>query len=129
MSVTSYKDFQVYQKSKQLTIDIIQHFSSYKLPIPKQFLLNQLFRAMSSVSANIAEGYGRNSKKSFKQFLNISRGSNYEVDCWLETMLGIDDFDKEKIGEFIKRNEEISRMLAGLIKSVSLGMKKVIRKK
>lgn len=119
MIISSYKDFQVYQKSKQLTIDIIQHFSKYKLPIPKQFLLNQLFRAMSSISANIAEGYGRNSRKSFKQFLNISRGSNYEVDCWLETIKGIDGFDKGKVDEFIKRNEEISKMLAGLIKSVS----------
>jgi four helix bundle protein len=83
---------------------------------------------MSSVSANIAEGYGRNSRKSFKQFLNISRGSNYEVDYWLETISEIDDFDKTKTREFVKRNEEISRMLAGLIKSVGQGIRKELKR-
>ena len=117
MSLSSYKELLVYQKSKQLTVDIIQHFSNYKLPIPKQFLLNQLFRAVGSIPANIAEGYGRNSKKSFKLFLNIARGSNYEVDCWLEIIVAMQEFDKEKVKEFIQRNEEISRMLAGLIRS------------
>jgi len=72
--ITSYKDLLVYQKSKQLTVDIIQHFSDYRLPISKQFLLNQLFRAVGSIPANIAEGYGRNSRKSFKQFLRLIVG-------------------------------------------------------
>jgi four helix bundle protein len=117
--VSSYKDLIVYQKSKQLTVDVIQYFSGYKLPIPKQFLLNQLFRAMGSIPANIAEGYGRNSRKSFKQFVNISRGSSFEVNCWLEIISEVDGFDKAKTLEFIQRNEEISKMLSGLMKSLS----------
>lgn len=119
MVVNSYKDFVVYQKSKQLTIDIIQYFSNYKLPIPKQFLLNQLFRAVGSIPSNIAEGYGRNSKKSFKQFVSISRGSSFEVNCWLDIMSEINDFDKNKLSEFIQRNDEISKMLSSLVKSLS----------
>ncbi len=119
MSLTSHKELLVYQKSKRLTVDIIQHFSDYKLPIPKQFLLNQLFRAVGSIPANIAEGYGRNSKKSFKLFLDIARGSNYETGCWLEIIAEMKEFDRNKVKEFVARNEEISRMLAGLIKSVS----------
>jgi four helix bundle protein len=119
MTIASYKDFVVYQKSKQLTVDIIQHFSDYKLPIPKQFLLNQLFRAVGSIPANIAEGYGRNSKKSFGQFIKIARGSSFEVNCWLEIILDTDGFDKNKVKEFMERNEEISKMLSGLMKSLS----------
>lgn len=119
MTVTSYKDLIVYQKSKQLTVDIIQHFSDYKLPIPKQFLLNQLFRAVGSIPANIAEGYGRNSRKSFKQFVGIARGSSFEVNCWLDIILEIDGFNKIKVKEFLEKNEEISKMLSGLMKSLS----------
>ena len=118
MTVTSYKDLIVYQKSKQLTVDVIQHFSDYKLPVPKQFLLNQLFRAVGSIPANIAEGYGRNSRKSFKQFISIARGSSFEVDCWLEVISEMNDFNKNKVQEFIERNEEISKMLSGLMKSL-----------
>lgn len=119
LKVNSYKDLIVYQKSKQLAVDIIQHFSKYKLPISKQFLLNQLFRAIGSIPANIAEGYGRNSRKSFKQFVNIARGSSFEVNCWLEIILEIEDFDKDKVQEYIQMNEEISKMLSGLMKSLS----------
>jgi four helix bundle protein len=117
--VSSYKDLIVYQKSKQLTVDIIQHFSDYKLPIPKQFLLNQLFRAVGSIPANIAEGYGRNSRKSFKQFVSIARGSSFEVDCWLEIIKDTEGFNETKIMEFVERNTEISKMLSGLMKSLS----------
>jgi four helix bundle protein len=116
--VSSYKDLIVYQKSKLLTSDIIIHFSSYKLPIAKQFLLNQLFRAVGSVPANIAEGYGRNSKGSFRQFVSIARGSAFEVDCWLEIIQTTGVFDYKKTKEFLERNEEISKMLSGLMKSL-----------
>ena len=40
-------------------------------------------RAAVSISSNIAEGYGRNSEKSFNHFLNISRGSLFEMETQL----------------------------------------------
>ena len=116
--VSSYKDLVVYQKSKILTSDVITHFSGYKLPIAKQFLLNQLFRAAGSIPANIAEGFGRNSKGSFRQFISIARGSSFEVDCWLEIMQNTGDFDDKKIKEFLSKNVEVSKMLSGLMKAL-----------
>ena len=50
-------------------------------------LTNQIRRASVSISSNIAEGFGRNSTKSYMNFLKISRGSLYE----LETQLFIAD--------------------------------------
>ncbi len=50
-------------------------------------LTNQIRRASVSISSNIAEGFGRNSTKSYMNFLKISRGSLYE----LETQLIIAD--------------------------------------
>ena len=47
-------------------------------------LYSQLFRAASSIGANIAEGYGRNNPKEYKQFLGIARGSAMETQFWLE---------------------------------------------
>jgi len=40
---------------------------------------NQITDAGISIVNNIAEGFSRESDKEFKQFLNISRGSNGEV--------------------------------------------------
>jgi len=119
--VLSYKDLIVYQKAKQLTIDIISHFSRYNLPKSKDFLLNQLFRAVSSIGANIAEGFGRNYSGSFRQFVGIARGSNFETNYWLEIMLEDKIFNPKEVGIFIERNIEISKMLTGLMKNTKGG--------
>ncbi len=87
--VNSYKDLIVFQKSKTLTIDVIKYFSKHKLDRSKTFLFNQLFRAISSVGANLAEGFGRNYSQNFKQFVGIARGSSFETEYWLEILLDL----------------------------------------
>ena len=43
----------------------------------------QLIRSSDSISANIAEGYGRYHYKEQRQFCYIARGSLYETTTWL----------------------------------------------
>ena len=119
--VTSYKDLIVYQKTRALTVDVIRYFSKYKLPKAKEFLISQLFRAISSVGANLAEGFGRNYSGSFRQFVGIARGSSFETDYWLEIILETKNFDSKIITSFIERNVEISKMLSGLMRKMKGG--------
>lgn len=114
--VTSYKDLIVYQKARALTVDVIRYFSKYKLPKAKEFLISQLFRAISSIGANLTEGFGRNYSGSFRQFVGIARGSCFESDYWLEIILECEDFDSRVISGFIERNKELAKMLTGLMK-------------
>jgi four helix bundle protein len=44
-------------------------------------------RSVSSISANIAEGYGRRGKD-YERFLTIARGSTTESEDWLMKMEG-----------------------------------------
>lgn len=44
----------------------------------------QWVRAADSVSANISEGFGRNTYKDSRSFYYISRGSLYESKTWLD---------------------------------------------
>lgn len=122
--ITSYKDLIVYQKAKDLTIDILKYFSNKKVGKTKDFLLNQLFRAVSSIGANLAEGFGRNYSKNFRQFVGISRGSAFEVEYWLEVILDLNEFDKTNIQNFIDRNVEICKMLSGLMNKMKGGATK-----
>ncbi len=119
--VTTYKDLIVYQKAKLLTVDVIKYFSKTSVSKTKEFLLSQLFRAISSVGANLAEGFGRNYSGSFRQFVGISRGSAFETEYWLEIMLDLEEFDPKTINGFIERNNEICRMLSGLMKNMKGG--------
>jgi len=70
-------------------------------------LISQTNRAAISISANIAEGLGRNYKKDTIQFLHISRGSAYEVETLLNVaqMVNIiDDQAFNNLSEIINRN-------------------------
>ena len=59
----------------------------YKLvkTFPKELfaLTSQIKRASVSIPSNISEGYGRNTDKSFSHFLDISRGTLYELETQL----------------------------------------------
>lgn len=47
-------------------------------------LLDQIRRATLSVAANIAEGYGRKSRKDFSRFLSVALGSLNETITYLD---------------------------------------------
>jgi len=122
--INTYKDLIVYQKAKKLTVDIVKYFSTKQIGKTKEFLVSQLFRAVSSIGANLAEGFGRNYSRNFHQFVGISRGSAFEVEYWLEIILDVNEFEESKIKEFLDRNIEICKMLSGLMKNMKGGTTK-----
>ena len=84
--IKSYKDLLIWQKGIEITEKVYLIINNF--PQNELFsLTNQIRRASVSISSNIAEGFGRNSTKSYMNFLKISRGSLYE----LETQLIIAD--------------------------------------
>jgi four helix bundle protein len=66
-----FKNLKVWQKSHELTLEIYKVTASF----PKEELFgltSQIRRASSSISANIAEGCGRQSDADFARFLQIA---------------------------------------------------------
>ncbi len=61
--------------------------------------------------ANVAEGYGRRSKKEFANFLNMAHGSATEVQCHLYIALDQNYIDKKVFEELYKKTEEVSMMI------------------
>lgn len=114
-SIKSYKELIVWQKSMTLVKElykITEHF-----PSSEQFgLTSQMRRASVSIPSNIAEGWGRLSRKNYIQFLRISRGSLFE---WETQILITKELkyinDSEDIENLII---EISKMLNSLIKKL-----------
>ncbi len=118
MLPASYKNLIAYQKAKLLTVEAIKYFSSQKLDRISEILVGQFIRAISSIGANIAEGYGRHYQKSYRQFLGIARGSSFEADYWLDVMLETKKFDEETIKNFIQRNTELIKILTTMMKNL-----------
>lgn len=81
-SISSYKDLLIWKKGIVIVVKVYQLTKAF--PSEELYALtNQIKRASVSIPSNIAEGYGRNTDKSFSHFIDISRGSL----CELETQL------------------------------------------
>ena len=77
----------------------------------------QLRRAAISISNNIAEGGGRNSKKEKAYFYNVAKGSVYEVVNLLEICKRRQYIIVKNYKRLYADAEEIAKMLSGLMNS------------
>lgn len=81
--INKLEDIEVYKLSLKLARKVYALTKDSKLS--KDFsLVNQLRSAALSVTANIAEGYGRRTRKDFAQFLSVALGSANEVYAFLD---------------------------------------------
>jgi four helix bundle protein len=114
MEFKGFRELESYKKARTLRINIALLTKAF--PGKEQYLLTaQLVRASRSITANIAEGYGRYTYNDTKNFFIIARGSTTEVLEHCQTA-----FDEGYINEEVFRNceqlcEEIYRLLNGYI--------------
>jgi len=74
-----YTELDVWKRGKELAAIIYKLTADY--PKAEQFgLVSQMRRCAVSVPSNIAEGCGRQHLKETIQFLNIARGSLFELE-------------------------------------------------
>lgn len=95
--VDHFTQLQIWQLAKKLYIDLHLMMESEK----DYFFRSQILRAALSISNNIAEGFGRKSKKEFNQFLSISKGSCNEVESMLLICMDIGKFSDKKVNPLL----------------------------
>jgi len=77
-----FKKLDIWHEAHQLVLKVYKE--THNFPKEEVYgLTSQLRRSVVSIPNNIAEGCGRNSKKEFYNFLNISMGSSSEVEYLL----------------------------------------------
>lgn len=114
-SIKSYKELIVWQKSMKL-VTLIYDLTK-TLPEDERFgLTSQMRRCSVSISSNIAEGWGRMSRKNYIQFLRISRGSLFELETQVLITKELNYINDSVIIESLII--EISKMLNSLIKKL-----------
>ena len=92
---------------------------SQLFPTDERFgLTSQARRAAVSISANIAEGAARGSKKEFLQFLTISRGSLSELETLMTIASEVGYLNSSAAEEIEQHCDRVSTLLSGLIRSV-----------
>ena len=115
MSVNSYKDLIVWQKSFDLVKNVYK--LTAQLPVEEKYgLADQARRCAVSIPSNIAEGHQRNNTKEYRHFLGVARGSAGELET--QTLLMSDLYELE-VTEVIAHVHEVQKMLQALIKKLS----------
>ena len=81
-SISNFEDLVVWRESQNLAVEVYTLLRLF--PKEEVFgLISQTKRAVSSVSANIAEGFGRKTSKDKLQFYTIAYGSLLETKNFL----------------------------------------------
>ena len=122
MKIYSYRDLEVWQKSRKLVSRIYKLTDTF--PKNEQYgLASQLRRAAISVPSNIAEGKARRATKDYMRFLDIAYGSIAEVETQLFIACDLGYTTEKKIVSLLEDYAEIGRMINGLTSSLERKLK------
>ena len=115
--IKSYRDLLVWQKAIDLVVDAYRATA----PFPKSEtygLTSQIRRAATSIPANIAEGYGRGSRKEYVQFLTFAQGSLKELETHFIVAEKLSYLTAVQMNRLLSQTDELGRMLGSLIRKL-----------
>jgi four helix bundle protein len=113
--IKSFEELTCWQKSRELVRLVYSVCRDGKLA--KNFSTqDQVKRAALSVMNNIAEGFGRESRKEFVRFLDISQSSCMEVKSMTYVFEDLDYLTREQIQKLRTSADETKGLVRGLIK-------------
>jgi four helix bundle protein len=117
-NIESYKELIAYQKGYQLALLIYEITRLFKKE-EIYGIISQMRRSAVSIPCNIAEGYRRNHRKEYIQFLYVAYGSCSELETLLSLSNDFGFIDRHSFSKIYGLQEETSRLLKNLIRSLS----------
>lgn len=106
---------EIWQNSNSLSLKVFK--LTQGLPRSEDYgITSQIRRSANSVSANIAEGFGRKTKKDKANFYVMARGSAFETQSHLFYGTNVGYFENDKIADTI---DDFSKLIHDLNKIIS----------
>jgi len=113
-----FTSLDVWKKCRELKLKIYKQVLRL-LPVDEKYNLNdQIRRVAVSITANIAEGYGRFHYQESIQYYRISRGSLYELKDHLISCLDLEYISAELFQIIEGETEEAIKLLNGYIRYI-----------
>ena len=116
-AVRSYRDLEVWQRG----INLVERMYELTRPFPaeeKFGLISQVRRASVAIPSNIAEGWGRGSRKEYIHFLKIARSSLLEVETQIIIACRLGYISEQVMEEMLEETTIESKMLLSLIRAL-----------
>lgn len=116
--IERFEDLIAWRKARELT-KLIYKVTRGGLFAKDYGLSGQIQRAAVSIMANIAEGFERNRRGEFHQFLSIAKASCSELRSHLYVAFDIGFLMPEEFKRLMAHAEELGRVVGGLRKAVA----------
>lgn len=120
----SYQDLRVWQKADLIFDMVCEDVKKWPRDKIADSISYQLLDSSGSISANIAEGYGRGFPGEFEQFLRYSRGSLEETDNWLYKAMKRKFISQERYDKYHYIFITIKKMISSFINKLRLQPRK-----
>jgi len=115
MKIEKFEDIKAWQVAKEVVIEVYDITRNTNLS--RDFgLRDQIQRSSVSIMSNISEGFERESKREFIQYLIISRASAAETKSLLYVVSELGYIDKQRFNGLYNKLTEIAKMINGFIK-------------
>lgn len=119
LKVTDIEAYQLSFKLSNMIWNIVNQWSY----LAQRTIGAQFIDAADSISANIAEGFGRYHKKDKIKFYHYSRGSIFESIDWLEKSIQRNLLNGEQYESLKAELEKLPKSINSLIKYTDLHLK------
>lgn len=114
MNYKGYKDLECYIQGRNLRMQTSELAKTF--PNTERFLLvNQMIRSSRSITANIAEGYGRYTFTDTRNFFIIARGSVTETMEHVQTAFDENYINEEQLKQLEEKCELVFKLINGYI--------------
>ena len=107
-----FEDMDVWKRSSRLSVSIYRELSG----LTDFGFKDQITRSGLSIPSNIAEGFGRDSNKDKRNFLNYAKGSCSELRTQIYIGIEIGYISHNPGKNWVRETQEISAMLSGLMR-------------
>jgi four helix bundle protein len=116
--IESYRDLVVWQQAMDLAAALYKATRTW--PREELYgLTSQARRAAVSIPANIAEGYGRETRASYEHFLRIAQGSLKELETHLLLAERIGFATNQEMGPLLAASESVGKLLRLLLRKLA----------
>jgi len=114
MKIERFEELEVWKEARELCIVIKEITSTERFS--KDFRFRDQIRASSgSIMDNIAEGYERDGRKEFIQFLSIAKGSCGETRSQCYRALDYSYISKETLDQLLDKSLKLSKKISSFI--------------
>jgi len=115
--IRTYRDLVLWQKAMDLA-EAVYHSTKLFEAAERYGLVAQMRAAAVSVASNIAEGFGRGRQAEFQRYLEIARGSLFELQTQGELCRRLGWLKGAALDGLRSRTQEVDRPLSGLMRAV-----------